>query len=155
ARRLENGVPVVEPMKNLAGLSLIHYVIVYPEQGEIVIGGPAAGWKYDPQGRPVSLESGKPSLQLEDLVTVLRTFGPSGQAIFGCSIDPRQENLKAVMDYVSASQAKGPLSAGGVRSWASKIGNLLGEQDITVFGVPGSSRVSRVMVEADYRMKLI
>ncbi|WP_437224184.1 DUF1598 domain-containing protein [Planctomicrobium sp. SH661] len=155
ARRLDEGKPVVESMKYLAGLSQVQYIFVYPEQGEIVIGGPAAGWSYDGRGMPVSQSSGRPSLQLEDLVTVLRTFSPAGQAVFGCSIDPQQENLKKVMEYVSESQSKGPLSPAGVRSWSNKIGNILGAQDITVFGVPGNSRIARVMVEADYRMKLI
>jgi len=155
SRRLDAGKPVVESMKQLAGLSQIQYVFVYPEQGEIVLGGPAAGWTYNERGLPVSQESDRPSLQLDDLVTVLRTFSPGGKAIFGCSIDPRQENLKKVMEFASESQARGPLSPAGVRNWANKVGNILGAQDITVFGVPGNSRIARVMVEADYRMKLI
>ncbi|WP_437185389.1 DUF1598 domain-containing protein [Planctomicrobium sp. SH668] len=155
ARRVAEGKPVVESMKQLAGLSQIQYVFVYPEQNEIVIGGPASGWTYNSQGMPVSEVSGRPTLQLEDLVTVLRTFSPEGQSVFGCSIDPKQENLKKVMEFVAESQAKGPLSPAGVRSWATKVGNVLGTQDITVFGVPGDSRIARVMVEADYRMKLI
>jgi len=155
SRRLADGKPVVESMKNLAGLSQIQYVFVYPEQGEIVIGGPAAGWQYDERGMPVSQESHRPCLQLDDLVTVLRTFSPGGKAVFGCSIDPRQENLKKVMEFAAQSQSKGPLSPAGVKNWAHKIGTILGAQEITVFGVPASSRVARVMVEADYRMKLI
>lgn len=155
ARRLESGKPATESMKQLAGLSQIQFVIAYPEEGEIVIGGPAAGWSYNEHGMPVSLESGRPTLQLDDLVTVLRTFDENGRGVFGCSIDPQQENLKKVVEYVSQSQAKGPLSPAGVRSWANKVGQILGPQDITVFGVPANSRVARVMVEADYRMKLI
>lgn len=155
ARRLESGKPVAESMKQLAGLSQIQYIIAYPEEGEIVIGGPAAGWSYNEHGMPVSLESGRPTLQLDDLVTVLRTFDENGRGIFGCSIDPQQENLQKVVEYVNQSQAKGPLSPAGVRSWANKVGQILGPQDITVFGVPSNSRVARVMVEADYRMKLI
>lgn len=155
ARRLDEGKPVVESMKNLAGLSQIQYVFIYPEQGEIVLGGPAAGWEYRENGMTVSQASHRPCLQLDDLVTVLRTFSPGGKAVFGCSIDPQQENLKKVMDYAAESQAKGPLSPAGVRNWANRIGQILGAQDITVFGVPGNSRIARVMVEADYRMKLI
>src|SRR5690606_28508644 len=47
ARRIAAGQPVVETMQNLAGLSRVEYVFVYPEQNEIVIGGPAEGWRYD------------------------------------------------------------------------------------------------------------
>jgi hypothetical protein len=155
SRRLAEGKPVVESMKQLAGLSQVQYLFIYPESGEIVIGGPAEGWRYGAHGQPVGIDSGRPTLQLDDLVTLLRTFGPQGQSVFGCSIDPRQENLKAVKQFVADSQANGPLSPAGVKSWAKKVGTLLGQQEISVFGVPANSRVARVMVEADYRMKLI
>jgi hypothetical protein len=155
ARRLEAGQPVVASMKHLAGLSQIQYIFIYPEEGEIVLGGPAEGWQYNEYGMAVGVDSGRPTLQLDDLVTVLRTFSDDGMQIFGCSIDPKPENIKAVKEFAAESQAKGPLSPGGVRNWASKIRNLLGLQDITVYGVPADSRVARVLVEADYRMKLI
>lgn len=155
ARRLANGEPVVESMRQLAGLSQISYVFIYPENGEVVIAGPAEGWRYNELGMPVGVESGRPTLQLDDLVTVLRTYSAGGMQIFGCSIDPRQENLKVVREFVAASQANGPLSSGAVRNWAEELGEKLGRQDITIYGVPANSRVARVLVEADYRMKLI
>lgn len=155
AQRIAEGKPVVESMKKLAGLSQIQYVFVYPESGEIVIGGPAEGWKYDEFGMALGNESGRPILQLDDLVTVLRTFSEDGSRIFGCSIDPKQANVKAVQEYATASQASGPLTPAATRRWAKKIGEILGMQDITVYGVDGSSRVASVLVEADYRMKLI
>lgn len=155
AQRLAQGQPIVESMRHLAGLSQIQYVFVFPDQGEIVIGGPAEGWKYTGPTQAVGVESGRPTLQLDDLVTVLRTFGPGGQGIFGCSIDPETENLKKVKEFVAASQNRGPLNPGAVKSWTLRIGNLLGLQNITVYGIPADSRAARVLVEADYRMKLI
>lgn len=156
ARRLEQGQSVVATMKHLAGLSSVRYVFVYPEEGEIVIGGPAEGWRYDHRGLPRGVESGRPTLQLDDLVTVLRTFSPEGEGIFGCLIVPRQENMKALESYVAKSNARGPLPAGGaVRNWVRRLQELLGEQDVVVNGIPLDSRAARVIVEADYRMKLI
>ena len=155
SRRLAAGEPVVESMKKLAGLSQIKYVFVYPESDEIVIAGPAEGWKYNENGVAVGTSSGKPALQLDDLVTVLRTFSPGAKQVFGCSIDPRPEGLKAVKEFVTASQNAGPLPAGGAKTWAAKIGNQLGRQDISIYGVPGNSNVARVLLEADYKMKLI
>ncbi len=155
AQRLASGKPVVDSMRNLAGLSEIQFVLLYPEQNEIVLGGPAEGWKYNEHGRALGSNSQRPTLQLDDLVTVMRTFNGEANASFGCSIDPRPENLKKVNDFVVSSQAKGPLSPAGVRRWANQIAGILGTQDITVMGVPTDSRVARVMVEADYRMKLI
>lgn len=155
ARRLAEGKPVVESMKNLAGLTEVQYVLIFPEQNEIVLGGPAEGWRYNEYRQPIGVNTNLPTLQLDDLVTVMRTFSQGGESYFGCSIDPRKENLKAVQEFVTSSQSRGPLSPSGVRSWANKIAKILGPQDITVVGVPADSRVARVLVEADYRMKLI
>ena len=155
SRRVAAGEPVVESMRKLAGLSQIKFVFVYPESNEIVIAGPAEGWKYDANGVAVGTSSGKPALQLDDLVTVLRTFSPGARQMFGCSIDPRPEGLKAVQQFVTESQNAGPLAAGGAKTWASKLGDKLGRQDITIYGVPTNSNVARVILEADYKMKLI
>ncbi len=155
ANRLEAGQPVVESMLKLAGLTEIRYIFVYPELGEIVIAGPAEGWKYTQAGETVGIETDQPTLQLDDLVTVLRTFSPEGQNIFGCSINPRQQGLKDLKQFVEASQARGPLDSRRTRSWARKLGETLGRQDVEIYGVPADSRAARVIVEADYRMKLI
>jgi hypothetical protein len=152
---MAEGKPVVDSMKNLGGLSKIQYVFVYPESQEIVIAGPAEGWQYNEYGMAVGTESGRPVLHLDDLVTVLRTFDNAGRQGFGCSIDPKAEKIKELKKFAAASQAKGPLDSRSVRGWANKLGQILGRQDITIYGVPTNSRVSRVLVEADYRMKLI
>ncbi len=153
---IEEGRSPVETMKMLAGLTKVEYVFVYPEDQEIVIAGPAEAWVYNDQGLAVGIESGRPVLQLDDLVTVLRTFSDQGEEIFGCSFDPRAEGLARVKEFVAQSNARGPLSAGaGVRNWTKQLKEKLGVQDITLYGVPDTSRVARVLIEADYRMKLI
>ena len=154
ARRIEEGLPIPETMAQLAGLSQIKYVFAVPESNEIIIAGPAQGWQYNEQGQPVSVRDGQPTLQLDDLVTVLRTFA-RGNADFGCSINTRDEGVKALKQFVEKSQAKGPVSSAAVRPWVNQIQQKLGRQDVVVWGVPAESRVARVIVEADYRMKLI
>jgi hypothetical protein len=156
AKRLADGQPVVETMKQLAGLTQVRFVFVYPDEKEVVIGGTAEGWKYNDNGIPVGVISGSPTLQLDDLVTVLRTFSPGGKGAFGCSINPRKEGLKQLKAYVEQSNARGPLRAGHqVRQWGQQLQKMLGLQDIELYGIPLESRVARVIVEADYRMKLI
>jgi hypothetical protein len=156
ARRLESGQPVVETMSQLAGLTRVRYVFINPNEKDIVIGGPAEGWRYNENGIPIGIESGLPILQLDDLVTVLRTFSADGLQIFGCTINPRKEGLKALKAYVERSNARGPLGQGaGVRSWVNKLHKKLGLQDIKFQGIPPTSHVARVIIEADYRMKLI
>jgi len=154
-KRLADGKPVAETMKHFAGISQIQYVFLYPEEREIVIGGPAEGWKYNANGLPVGVNSGRPTLQLDDFVTVLRTFSRGGAGTFSCLIVPREEGLKQVKEYVEQSQARGPLNPTAVRGWVAQLQKRLGLQDIEVNGIPLDSRVARVIVEADYRMKLI
>ncbi len=155
ADRLARGEEVVESMQQLAGLSEIQYVFFYPESQEVVIAGPAEGWAYDEFGRAVGVESGRPTLQLDDLVTLLRVFSPEGNRIFGCSIDPRPEGLQELQQLVAASQQRGPLRPGQVGRWADELGEALGMQDVTIQGINVDSRVARVIIEADYLMKLI
>ncbi|MFN0199057.1 MAG: DUF1598 domain-containing protein [Planctomycetaceae bacterium] len=155
AKRLADGQPVVETMQHLAGITEIKYVLIYPDEQEIVIAGPAEGWKYDERGQAIGQASGKPTLYLDDFVTVLRIFAPEGAGLFTCSINPREEGLKALKDYVDQSQARGPIGSTAVGSWVKQLQKKLGMQDIVLDGVPGDSRVARVIVEADYRMKLI
>lgn len=140
AARLEKGERVPEEMKQLAGLSSIQYVFVDADSKEIIVAGPA---KADGL------------LRLDDLVTVMRTYEAAGKQMFGCSIDPRPAGLAAVKTMVEESQAKGSLAPGQAKKFAQQIGDTLGRQDITTYGVPADSRVARVIVEADYLMKLI
>src|SRR4029079_6422996 len=80
---------------------------------------------------------------------------PGGQAEFGCSINTREANLKRVKEFVEASNASGPLGPGQLGRWLKELEQRLGLQDGVVTGVPANTRVAQVLVEADYRMKLI
>ncbi|QDT13943.1 DUF1598 domain-containing protein [Alienimonas californiensis] len=159
AQRLAEGRSLPGSMRHLAGLTQVQYVLLVEptadQPGDILLGGPAAGWGTDEAGRVVT-DEGRPVLHLDDLVTVLRTFSDAGSGIFQCLIVPRQEGLKAVKEYAEASQAAGPLSGpSATRQFVAGLGQALGEQDVVYNGVPADSRVARVIAEADYRMKLI
>ncbi len=149
------GEPLPDSIRNLAGLTSVRYVFVYPEEGEVVIAGPAEPWRIDDEGRAIGAESERPALQLDDLVVILRTFAPAGQGIFGCSINPREANLKQVKQFVEASQAAGPLAPGTRGKWLREIAKRMGMQDVEIYGVPRNSRVAKIIFEADYRMKMI
>ncbi len=155
ARRMAEAEPITETMKHLAGLAKIEHVFVSPDNGEIIIGGPAEAWKFNEHGIPVGETTNRPTLQLDDFVTVLRTFSPGGAGLFRCSINPRQEGLRKTRAQVEATNASGGLTRGTATRWTEKLQNELGLQDIVINGVPADSRVARVIVEADYRMKMI
>jgi len=141
-----------EAMQTLAGLKRVKYILIYPESGDIVIAGPAGNWRRDAEGRFVD-DRGAPVLNLDDLVVTLRNaFTDKGR--FGCSIDPRQDNLaaaKAVHEKWSAQ----PLKTGQREKWLSEFRTAMGRQDITVHGIDPRTRAGRVLIEADYRMKLV
>jgi hypothetical protein len=148
------GLGPTEAMQTMAGLKRVKYVLIYPETGDIVLAGPAGDWRLDAESRYVDVESGTPVLNLDDLVVTLRNAYLQKSA-FGCSIDPRQDNLAAAK-AVNEKWSSRPLrSAGQRQQWLSEVRDAIGRQDIRVYGIDPRTRVGRVLVEADYRMKLV
>ncbi|MFM7036013.1 MAG: DUF1598 domain-containing protein [Planctomycetia bacterium] len=152
-----HGVP--DEMSKLAGLTRVHYVFIYPgegsDRGEVVIAGPAEAWMTDAAGRTVGVETGAPTLLLEDLAVALRAF-PPGQPTsraLGCSIDPTQEGLAALQDFLRRTGRVNPKA--DVAGLIGGMREALGPQTVRVDGVPASTHFAHVMIEADYRMKLI
>jgi hypothetical protein len=119
------------------------------------LGGPAEGWRYNENGAAVGRESGRPSLYLDDLVTVIRTFAPRGAGYFNCQILPREDGLRNIKQFVEESNAAGPLDAASVGRWTNVLQQKLGLQDVEINGIADDSRVAQVIFEADYRLKLI
>ena len=154
ALRRAAGRPLDEEMKVLAGLQRIQYVLVYPETGDLVLAGPAGDWKVDRENRLVAAASGRPVVQLEDLVQLLRRADDESSGLFGCSIDPTEEGLAKIQAFLAES-SKQPIKAGGRGKWLEQLRSQLGRQKIRVFGIDPGSRVASAMVEADYRMKLV
>jgi hypothetical protein len=141
-------------MRNLAGLEKIQYVLVYPETGDLVLAGPAGSWRTDDEGRQVSRHTGRPVLQLDDLVVLLRLIQGSPQATFSCSIDPSEQGLARTRAYAAKTSSR-PLQPGQRATWLKQLRSAMGLQSISVDGVHAGTRVARVLVEADYRMKLV
>ncbi len=136
-----------EVMQRLAGIYEIKYLLVFPETGDIVIAGPAGEWRTDVEGVAVNTKTGMPLFRLDDLVVCLRN-AVEHDGKFGCSIDPRQANLQAFQTFASTSKLRGKRFLDGLQ-------DALGFQDISVDGIDPQSVVARVIVEADYRMKLV
>lgn len=151
--RYARGLAPDDAMQNLAGLTRIEYVLVYPESGDIVVAGPAGAWTENEEGRVVNRESRDPVAQLDDLVVVLRNAF-SQEAKFGCAITPREENLAKTKAFVEAS-AQSPLKPGGRDKWVKQLRDTLGRQDVTVFGIDSQTHAAHILVEADYHMKLV
>jgi len=150
------GRPLTEAMQTLAGLQRIKYVFVYPETGDLVVAGPAGDWTADGEGRIVSAETGLPVVRLEDLAVVLRCTSSGADARFGCNIKPRPAALAKAQVFLKDS-AKKPLKPGPAarNDWLKRVRDEVGLQDIEVGGIDPRTRAASVIVEADYRMKLV
>jgi len=158
-KRIADGRGIPDELAKLAGLTRVHYVFVYPAEddtpGEIVLAGPAEPWFTDAVGRVRGTETGSPTVLLEDLAAALRCFAP-GQPqdrLVGCSIDPKPEGLAAMQKFLRDTGRVNPKAnadqiVGGMKE-------ALGTQVVSVQGVSPATHFAQVMVEADYRMKLI
>ncbi len=152
--RLAAGQLPTDAMRVLAGLQRIEYVFVYPETGDLVVAGPAGDWRVGDDGRSLSVDTGRPVLLLDDLVVILRTIGETPGRHFGCSINPVEASMARTKAFLDQSTRK-PLKPGQRGRWLRQLRDQLGRQDIEYFGIDPHSHVARVLVEADYHMKLV
>lgn len=139
--------PLPDAVRYLAGLQRVEYVLVYPEQGDIVLAGPAEGWKVDALGNTVGATSNRPVLMLDDLIVALRTAESSNGNGISCSIDPTNEGISRWRELNNNLAGVNPQVA------ARRIEQALGDQVISVNGVPATSHFARTLVAADFRMK--
>lgn len=155
AERLASGQGLTDDMRYLAGLTRIRNVFFYPETGDIVLAGTAEGFMVNTAGRPVGIHTGRAVLELQDLVVALRAFPSGGQGTeaFVVSIDPTQEGLAKMRQFlVNITGRVMPTDAERI---AMGLKDNLGLQDVRIEGIPRATHFAQVMVEADYRMKLI
>jgi len=138
----------------LAGLQRISYVFAFPETGDLVVAGPAGDWRIDAENRAVSIDTGLPVVRLDDLVVILRHVINSPDGKFGCLITPRAEGLARLQQFLDQSGKK-KLQPSERRQWLEQLRASLGVQEIEVYGLDPRTRPARIMVEADYRMKLV
>ncbi|MGE0607517.1 MAG: DUF1598 domain-containing protein [Pirellulales bacterium] len=139
--------PLTPDLRFLAGLSQVRFVFVYPDQSDIVLAGPADGWRVDGQGNIVGQAAGLPVLHLEDLLVSLAAADAHPGDTLRCSIDPSPAGLLRVQKLARSRRLSADQSA------LTLLEETLGPQAVTIAGVPADSRFARVMLAADYRMK--
>ncbi|MDR2346913.1 MAG: DUF1598 domain-containing protein [Planctomycetaceae bacterium] len=147
-----NGV-LSEEVRYLAGLMRIQYLFFFPDSKDIVIAGPAEGWFPGAEGMMVGRSTGKPICELQDLVVALRAFAPNKDAagVIGCSIDPTSEGNANMQKFLQSNR----VDKNQINVFTDGLRRSLGLQTIRVDGISASTHAARVMVAADYRMKLL
>jgi len=154
--RLAAGQQPTEAMQTLAGLKRIEQVFIYPDRGDLVVAGPAGDWQLDEESRLVGTDDGQPVVRLDDLVVILQHVMGSRDNYFGCAITPTQEALARAKQFIEES-SKRPIGASSAarNRWIERLRAAVGKQKIEVYALDPRTRVARVLVEADYRMKLV
>ena len=143
---VNSGNPVPDEALYLAGLQRVQYVLVYPEQNDIVLAGPGEGWRFDDDGNAVGVTTGLPAVRLDDLLVALRTVEAARTEGITVSIDPTAEGRQRFEAFMQSQRTFNaailPVAA-----------RALGPQQVTLTGVPTESHFARVLFAADYRMK--
>ena len=144
----KNGQAIPEEVHCLGGLTRIDYVLVYPERQDIVLAGPAEPWTIGPQGSVVGKVSGNPIVNLDDLVTAFRYVSQARNGGVSVSIEPTEQGVRQF------NQALRNLGSNASPQTAPVLAKAFGPQQIKLSGIPADSHMARVILAADYRMKL-
>ncbi|HVX11251.1 MAG TPA: DUF1598 domain-containing protein [Pirellulales bacterium] len=147
--QLDDQAALPDEVRFLAGLQRVEYVLVYPQLNDIVLVGFGEGWKIDDRGNMVGVTTGRPVMQLDDLLVALRTAEQAGREAITCSIDPTQEGL-ARLQQMAPQFMQLNLDPKVVGPQMEKA---IGKQKVSFHVVPPTSRFAHVMLAADYRMK--
>lgn len=145
---VEAGKPVPDDLRYLGGLTQVRYVFVYPQEKDLVIAGPAEPFAVLDDGLyAIGRRSGRPVMQLDDLVVAMRTAADRQGKVFGCRIDPDPKSVE-ISDEVMKKYARKSR-----KERMAAMAQALGPQKVSVFGTAADSRLAFVLVAADYKLK--
>lgn len=151
-RALTAGEQLSDEVRYLAGLQRIEYVFVYPDRQDIVLAGPAEGWRVRDDATIVGVTTGRPVLQLEDLLVALRTVSATRDEAITVSIDPTPAGEKRLQQFMSGLKSN---PGADPRQYEQAMKEAFGPQQISLTTVPTTSRMAQTLVAADYRMKCL
>ncbi|MDR2115801.1 MAG: DUF1598 domain-containing protein [Planctomycetaceae bacterium] len=142
-----------DAVRYLGGLTAIRYVVVVPEENDIILVGPSESWQADSYGNIVGKTSGQPVFRLEDLLTVFRAWNnQSRPSVITCSIDPTKDALAKI---AQVNRQFPVVDRNNVHAFAAAQEAAYGTNVVTFQGVSEQSRFAMVLVIADYKMKQI
>lgn len=148
---VENKEALPEEVLCLGGLTRIENIFVYPERNDIVISGPSEPWTTGLNGSIVGAKSGRPVVYLEDLLCALKTVHNARTTGISVSIEPTEQgtlNLERLLKQARLNSNVNP------RSLEPAMVEAFGPQQIKLEGLSPDSHMARVILAADYRMKL-
>lgn len=150
-KAIDAGNPIDDELRYLAGITQLQYVFAVPETGDLIMAGPAEGFAAMGDGRVVGIETGRPVLTLDDLLVMMRLNSTSTR--LGCSFDPDPDRLAQAQAWNRVNSS--PASVNVARQRFFQMAKVLGNWNVTTFGLPASSHAALTTVEADFQMKCI
>ncbi len=151
-RAVAAGETLSDEVRYLAGLQRVEYLFVYPDHQDIVLAGPAEGWKVRDDATVVGKTTGRPVLQLEDLLTALRTVQASRQQAISVSIDPTADGELRLRKVLSQFRSDAGFDPAVVETMMKQA---FGPQQVTLTTVATTTRMAQTLVAADFRMKCL
>jgi hypothetical protein len=148
----QNHSNVSEDIAMMGGLTRIEYVLIYPEQNDIVLVGPAEEWRVANDGTVVGTKSGQPILNVEDFIVAFSKVNTANPEVISCSIEPTKEGsdrLQQLLDKVNLQAGQSPTA------YEPAMRDAFGPQQVLINGVNADSHLARVIFAADYQMKRI
>jgi hypothetical protein len=142
---------VPEEVMFLGGMTRVENVFVYPERQDIVLSGPAEPWKLNASGSVVGSKSGRPVVCLDDLLCAFQTVQNARKTGISVSIEPTEEGVRGLEQVLKQVKLNGNANP---RAFEPAMTRAFGPQQIKLEGVPADSRMARIILAADYRMKL-
>lgn len=148
----EQGSPIPAEARYLGGLMRVQRIVIDHAHNDIVLMGPAEELVVAANGSVVGKESGRPALQLQDLMVALQASdaATTGQGI-SVSIEPTNQGRLAFEQVTAAAQRSGVAAAALVNNLERAMGN----QKVILTGISQDTRYANVLALADYKMKRI
>lgn len=141
---------VSEYARFMAGLQRVEYVFVDDEKNDILLAGPAEAWTVRDDASVVGVKSGRPVLQLEDLLVALSTVEDSRKAAISVSIDPTPEGAARLQKLLRTVRVGAGFNPSAIEP---SMKQAFGAQQVSLTTVDTSSRMAATLVAADYNMK--
>ena len=136
----------------MAGLQRVEFVILSPETNDVILAGPAEGWKVAADGSIVGASTNRPVIHLEDFLVAMRSVDAANRGTgISVSIDPTPQGVEQLSKLFAQLARRRDFSP----SMQGEVERVMGDQQISLTGVPQDSRFAHVLVAADYKMKRI
>lgn len=150
---VDKGGYLPDAARYLGGLTAVYYVVLVPEERDILLVGPSEGWQVDSAGYVVGKITGRPVLRLEDLIVLFRTwYDKDVHSTITCSFDPTPESIARM----SAVKNKfGIPTRQNARAYAYELEKASGNDIISINGIEKTSRIAKMLVASDFKMKQI